>query len=282
MNRELTLRDYLRVAWSGRWLILGLTVLAMVVGALLTVAKKPTYTATTRVYMGQATTISGVPVQTPLTNPTIAPSMLDNDAIQQEVAQKTGTTPAQVRSSVSLSTPRMAVGTSGNLPTILTITARTHRRALSIDIANAYLDAVVKVASAQYDQAHKTYLADATRTAGEVKSLMAETARWRQRVATTSGQDAQQAGTALSYAQQQLVDARKQASDDSVLLLKSEQIEAPKELSRSSSAKSSGTAPKRVQTIVLAGLVGLLLGLLVTFVWRGSPAARAAVGEPAA
>ena len=72
VDREITLRDYGRVVWSGRWLILATTVAAAVVGLLLTFVTSTTYTATARVFLGQATTVSGAPFSTPATNPATA------------------------------------------------------------------------------------------------------------------------------------------------------------------------------------------------------------------
>ena len=44
MDREITLRDYGRVLWSGRWLILASTVVAALVGLLLTFVTSTEYT----------------------------------------------------------------------------------------------------------------------------------------------------------------------------------------------------------------------------------------------
>ncbi len=46
MDREITLRDYGRVLWSGRWLILAATVIAAIVGLALSFATTTTYRAT--------------------------------------------------------------------------------------------------------------------------------------------------------------------------------------------------------------------------------------------
>ena len=50
--------------WGGRWLILAATVIAALVGLILTFVTETTYVATSEVYLGQATTISGTPVST--------------------------------------------------------------------------------------------------------------------------------------------------------------------------------------------------------------------------
>ena len=46
-------------------------------------------------------------------------------------------------------------------------------------------------------------------------------------------------------------------------------------VSLSESPSSSSSAPNRLRTVVLAAIIGLLVGVIVTFVWRGSPAGRA-------
>lgn len=272
---EVTLRDYLRVAWSGRWLILIATVVGIVVGILLSVARSPEYTATARVYLGQATTIAGVPVQTPFTNPTIAPLALDSDAIVRRVADTAGVTPARVRGAVTLTAPRVT-GTAGNLPTILTITSTDKNRALAVEIANAYADNVLDDVSTAYRETRKVYEGQVARTREEVDGLVAEAARLRTRLASAPAGQAELIQLALTSAVQQLDDARQEAADQEVLLRKADQVEAPQALTRAERASSSGTGPRRLQSIVLAGLIAFALGILATFVWRGSPAARAA------
>ncbi len=68
MDREITLRDYGRVLWTGRWLILATTVVAAIAGLLLSIASTTTYTASAELFVGQATTVSGTPVATPDTS----------------------------------------------------------------------------------------------------------------------------------------------------------------------------------------------------------------------
>ncbi|MCC6829961.1 MAG: hypothetical protein IT200_01320 [Thermoleophilia bacterium] len=272
---DVTLRDYLRVAWSGRWLILIATVVGIAVGILLSVARSPEYTATARVYLGQATTIAGVPVQTPFTNPTVAPLALDSDAIVRKVADAAGTTPGRVRSAVTLTAPRVS-GTSGNLPTILTVTSTDKNRKLAVEIANAYADNVLADVGEAYRDTRRVYEAQVARSRREVDGLIADAAKLRTRLASAPTGQADLIQLALTSAVQQLDDARQEASDQEVLLRKADQVEAPQALTRAERASSSGTGPKRLQSIVLAGLIAFALGILATFVWRGSPAARAA------
>jgi uncharacterized protein involved in exopolysaccharide biosynthesis len=63
---------------------------------------------------------------------------------------------------------------------------------------------------------------------------------------------------------------------NALLLAKGQEIEAPSIVSVSTTASSSGSAPNRARTVLFAAIIGLLVGIIVTFVWKGSPAGRAA------
>ena len=69
MEREITLRDYGRVIWSGRWLILTTTVVAALVGLALSFVASTSYTATAELFVGQATSVSEPPCQPPARTP---------------------------------------------------------------------------------------------------------------------------------------------------------------------------------------------------------------------
>jgi uncharacterized protein involved in exopolysaccharide biosynthesis len=279
VNREITLRDYLRVAWSGRWLILATTVVGVLVGILLTVARSPVYTATARVYLGQATTISGTPVQTPFTNPTTAPLALDSDAIVRRVARAVDVTPGRVRDAVDLSTTRVT-GSQGNLPTVLTVTSTDGSRRVAIEIANRYAAAVLAQAGQGFRETRRVYVQQVARTTAEAERLSADAARLRRNLVSAGPAQAPLLQAALTSVVVQLEDVQQSRNDAEIQLRKADQIEAPQPISAAESAGSSGAAPRRLQSVVLAGLVGFLIGVIATFVWRGSPAARAA--EPGA
>jgi capsule polysaccharide export protein KpsE/RkpR len=76
------------------------------------------------------------------------------------------------------------------------------------------------------------------------------------------------ANTQLSIAQQTLTEQQLNRA-------KAEANEKPYIVSLSESPSRSSSAPNRLRTVVLAAIIGLLVGVIVTFVWRGSPAGRA-------
>lgn len=277
MNREITLRDYGRVLWSGRWVILATVAIGVLVALALTFARSTQYTAKATVSMGQATTVSGVPVQTPYTNPTTAPQVLDSDEVVEAVADRAGVSASRVREATTLSAPRVS-GATGNLPTILTVTSTDGSREKAITIANAYAEQVLLVAGRGFAATQQVYRQQFEDSQQAVDQLTRETRLLRAQLVTASGERAAIIQSALLSAQDQLRTARQSASDQEVLLTKSRDIEGPKLVGTADSASSSSTAPRRLQSVLLGALIGLFIGVLAVFVWKGSPAGRAADG----
>ena len=85
-DREITLGDLWRAIWRGKWIVLATTVIAGLVAFGITYTADTTYSATSKVYLGQATTILGNLASTPGTNPLTAATMLQGDAVVDAVA----------------------------------------------------------------------------------------------------------------------------------------------------------------------------------------------------
>lgn len=276
MNNDVTLRDYLRVLWSGRYLILALALIAAVIGLLTTLARPTTYTASTTVRMGQPTTVSGVPVQTALTVPATATTVLLGDDYVGPVAQKAGVSPSVVRGAVTLSAPRVTGASAGNQPTVLTITATHGSREKAIAIANAYADVALEAVNGPFQGILNAYKAQRDAGKAQVQQLQDEVASLRRQLTQAAGTprgDSLQ--IALLSATDQLRGARLDATTAEINLIKAKNNEAPAITSRATEAASSAAASQRVRTVVFSALVGLIIGIIATFVWRGSPAGRA-------
>lgn len=276
MDREITLRDYGRVLWSGRWIILATTVIAAAVGLLLSFASTTRYTATAELFLGQATTVSGVPVSTPATNPATAPTVLTGDNLVERVAREIGVSPSRVRDGVSLTAPRAPGGSVGNQPTVATITFVDEDRDVARDGANAYAEAVLAESREIFRDVVGTYERAAARARSDVERLQAELARYRRQLEAAAGGERELALQSLIFsANQQLSVAQTELSTQELNLAKERQIGQPDIISLARSPASSGSLPNRARTTVLAAVIGLLAGVIVTFVWRGSPAGRA-------
>jgi hypothetical protein len=277
VDREITLRDYGRVLWSGRWLILAATLIAALVGLILTFVQTTTYVAESELYLGQVTTVSGTPVSTPATNPATAPTALTGDNLIRQVADELGVPPSRVRKGVDLTAPRAPGGSVGNQPTVATITFTDEDRDLAREGANAYAEAVLERARESSAEVVRTYEAAVTASEADVERLQDQMTRYRGELeAGASGDRALTLQSLLLSAGQQLQISTTDLAEQRLNLVKERQYGQPEIISLAESPSSSSSFPNRLRTVVLAAVIGFIVGVIVTFVWRGSPAGRAA------
>ena len=225
--------------------------------------------------MGQATTISGTPVATPGTNPGTVTAALGGDGIVTQVAKELGVTPARVRNDVTLSAPKAPGGSVGNQPTIVTIRFTDEDREIARKGANAYAEIVYERSQEGFSAIIDSYKRAVATATASVADLEASLARYRRQLAATD--DPQQQvilESLLSSTGQQLDIATTELSDQRLNLLKEQQFQ-PSIISLASSPSSSGSVGNRTRTVVFAAILGFLVGVIVTFIWRGSPAGRA-------
>lgn len=275
MDREITLRDYGRVVWSGRWLILATTIAAAIVGLLLTYVTSTTYTATAKVFLGQATTVSGAPFSTPATNPATAATVLSGDNLVTQVAREIGVSPSRVRNGVTLTAPRAPGGAQGNQPTVMTITFKDGSRKIAREGANAYARAINAAALENFSSVFSTYATGEARAQADVDRLQKEIDGYQRELRTADAATRTLLQSLLFSATTQLSIAQTTLTDQQLNRAKAEANEKPYLVSLSESPSSSSSAPNRFRTVVLSAVIGLLVGIIVTFVWRGSPAGRA-------
>ena len=277
MDREITLRDYGRVLWSGRWLILTATLIAALVGLILTFVQTTEYVAEAELYLGQATTVSGTPVSTPATNPATAPTALTGDNLVDRVAEELGVTPSRVRQGVELTAPRAPGGSVGNQPTVATITFTDESRDIARRGANAYAEAVLEEARRSSAEVVRTYEAAVQQSEADVERLQGAMTRYSAELeAGAQGDRALTLQSLLFSAGQQLQVSSTDLAEQRLNLVKERQYGQPEIISLAQSPSSSSSFPNRLRTVVLAAIIGLIVGMIVTFVWRGSPAGRAA------
>lgn len=279
MDREITLRDYGRVLWSGRWLILTAAVVAVLVGLALTLVTTTKYVARSQVYTGQVTTPNGALVSTPGTNPGTAPIVLRGDDIVARVAKKLGVRPSRVRDGVSLSAPRTTGANAANQPTLLTIEFTDRSRDIARDGVNAYADEILATAKQRSAQALDDY-EDAVATGeAEVARIKRKLETWEQQLlGAPAGDQATALQTLILSASDQLGSAQEDLTVQRQNLLAEREYGQPEILTRAQNPRSTKDFSNRARTLLLALAIGLIVGAVVTFIWKGSPAGRAAPG----
>jgi capsular polysaccharide biosynthesis protein len=276
LEREITLRDYGRVLWSGRWIILGAAVVAGLIGLVLSYASSVTYTTKAKVFLGQATTASGVIAQTPLTSVLTAPEVLQGDDLVDGVAAKLGVSSGRIKRDVSLNVPRPPGNAGANQPSVLEITFQDRSRRVAVDGAQAYAAAVYNRLDGQYKQVQNVLLSRLRRAQQQVAIFTRQIQSYTSQIRSADATDKVILQSLLQQAQNLLTTAQASVDTNALLLAKGQEIEAPSIVSVSTTASSSGSAPNRARTVLFAAIIGLLVGIIVTFVWKGSPAGRAA------
>lgn len=277
MDREITLREYGRVAWSGRWLIAATIAVAVVVGLLLSLTQTTTYRATARVFLGQATSANGVPVPTPYTTPVIAAQILKGDDLVDATVAAIGV-PAvdadRVRDAVDFTIARTAGAASVNQPTLATVVVTDRERPVARQIANAYAEAVEAKALRFYEPQAKIRQDRIDDLVQRETSLQTDLDAYRRSLAR-GGADVAAVGILLESYRAELTEVRRDISEQRLETKKAEQIERPDLVNRAGTPASSGGARNVLQRLIFAGILGLILGLVATFAWKGSPAGRA-------
>lgn len=277
MEREITLREYGRVAWSGRWLILACAVGAALVGLLYVVLTPTTYTATAEVTLGQATTVAGTPVSTPATNPATAATVLGSDRLVVNVAERVGVEPSRVRRAIDLTAPRTQAGAAGNQPTLIIVTWQGTDRELAIRGANAYVEEIERFMTEQNSAVIETLQVSVANATGDVQRLRASIDEYNRQLG--GGPEPERRLTLqvlLQQATAQLSAAQILLADSQLELAKARTIEQPDIISMAEDPTSSAGVVSLARIVAFAAVIGLILGIIITFIWRGSPAGRAA------
>ncbi len=270
MDNERTLRDYARILWAGRWVILLTAIAATLVAMLVTAVKRPTYTASSVVYMGLATTaVTGQVVPSPITTPVTALKAIKADRYVKEAAAATGIDQDRIRNGITVSVERIPGAVGGNLPTVATLRYTDRNRATAIKVANAYAKSVFGFAETGY-----TGVADAYGnlvSSVDTRVTAIQTALDRERA---KGAGADQ--ITLTSLQQELSTLLIHQGDAAVRLAKTKQQEAPYIVSEATRATASRTPGQVVRSTIFGAILGLILGALATFVWKGTTPERAA------
>lgn len=251
-DREITLGDVWRAIWRGKWIIVATTVVAAAVAFGITFTSETTYAASSKVYLGQATTMMGNLASTPGTNPLTAATVLAGDTVVAAVAESTGLSPGAVRARTDVSVPRAPGTVTTNQPAIATITARTTNRDDSVRLANAYAEAALSNASAGFQSVSTTL-------EQQVRRMQAEELRVQAL--------ARRAPTPDNLAR--LADLREALTTSELQLARVKQIEAPAIITLAKGAASSASTRNRVRTAIVGAVIGLLVGVVIALATSG-------------
>jgi hypothetical protein len=257
------------------WLPLGGLAAGIIVGYLISLGGAQVYKAKAVVYLGQPLSQGGVQVQSQATNPSTVKEIVTADSTINAVARDAGLRPDQLRGRISTQAVAGNISRLGQNPLVAILVTGHARR---------------PVARAANDLARKVVFSDALAgySKTKIQNLQLQVDQEKIALATLNRnlkaqQDALGNGSNLSTSerlialgqlnglQQQLLTTTDQLTTNQQQLALAKDVEAPQITTLAAATKT--TARSRRNTVLVAGLIGLILGIVAALVFE--PASRA-------
>jgi capsular polysaccharide biosynthesis protein len=268
------------------WVIAGLVVIGIVVGAVVTRAQPKEYTATASVYIGQTTDANGNAMAGLNSNAKAATQLLASQVVLKEAADRTGMdiSTSLLRKETTVETPSSTVKTSTSVVNIVVISVTDTKKARAAAAANALANVLlahldtgtnekITLLEAQLAQGQKEYAAATARSVAAQQAIAT--------IAKGSASPAEKAATAAPYlaivqgaaTEQESLAASNQKTE--LLLLTAKQVEQPRML-HEAGIPDSPSGPSMSLNVAIGALAGLVIGIIVAFARRGLADRRAA------
>jgi capsular polysaccharide biosynthesis protein len=254
-EQEVDFGRYARLLAARWWLVaLGLVVGA-IIGYAVSLGGTQTYQATANLYLGQPYSASGsVQLQSAQTNPSTVRTIVHAPAVTAAVAAKCKAKPGAFSSGISIQAIAGNLSKNGQTPEV-SIGVKARKKHVAACAANGLAQAVIDHTSAFANQKIANFSAEIA--IDEKQIALINTALQR---GGLSASDQLLLQLRLSTAQQDRLST-------SQLLLQAKQVEAPSILTGASAQRV--TARSRRNTVVVAALIGLILGAIAALMWDG-------------
>ncbi len=269
-EREVDLRRHWNALTLRWWLPAAGLVVGIAVGFLLAVGGSQVYTARATIYLGQPLSPSGaVQLQSQATNPSTVRAIIHGEAALRQAAREAGMPVSKLRGRVSSQavtgsltklgqTPLVRITVTGSGPRKIGIAANALARIVIKD-TSGYVSTKISTLKSQLD----SYTASLSQIDGTISRLS--------RAAASSGTDR---GLILAIELSSLTSQRSQIVESQgtarQLLSVAQTVERGQVIGRAVPTKT--TARSRRNAVIVAGLIGLLLGIFAALLWE--PAGR--------
>jgi capsular polysaccharide biosynthesis protein len=254
-EQEVDFGRYVRLIAARWWLVLAGLIIGAVIGYSLSLGSPQTFKATATVYLGQPYSASGnVQLQSAQTNPSTVRQIAHAEIIVQKVARDCKAKPGDLRGGISTQNVAGNISKNGQTP-LVTISVQTKKRRIAACAANGLAREVVDRSSAFANQ--------------KIANFSAQISSDEQNI--TQINNALQSGS-LSATDKLVVQIRlAQAQSDKLqtaqLLLQAKQVEKPSIVTGAAAQRI--TARSRRNTVVVAALIGIILGAIAALMWDG-------------
>jgi hypothetical protein len=250
--------DSITTRW---WLPVGGLVAGIIVGYLVSLGSAQVYKAKATVYLGQPLSQGGVQVQSQATNPSTVRTIVTAESTIQRVARDAGLRPGQLRGHVSTQAVSGNIARLGQNP-LVAITVTGHARRPVARAANDLARAVVfSDALAGYSKTKiRNLQLQVDQEQAAVNTLNRNLKAQQAALGDGSGLSTSERLIALGQIngfQQQLLTTTDSLTTNQQQLALAKDVEAPQITTLAAATKT--TARSRRNTVIVAGLIGLLL-----------------------
>jgi capsular polysaccharide biosynthesis protein len=255
-EQEVDFAKYVRLLAIRWWLLAAGLVAGAVIGYLVSLGGTQVYAATATVYLGQPyTPTGGALVQNPQTNPSAVATVVQSQAVQNAVANRCKTKAAAFEHGIS--TQAIATGASAKsgaqINPLVKVTVQAKKGKVAACAANGLADEVVKNLGTYAARKIANLNASIAVDNADIKSIEAA-------IANPGISDTNKLILQTTLRGDQL-----DKTTNSQLLLLATGVESPKVFTHAASHKI--TARSRRNTVVIAALIGLILGALAALLW---------------
>jgi len=269
-ERDVDLHRHWDAVTTHWWLPVAGLVVGLIVGYLISLGGAQVYKAKAVVYLGQPLSQGGVQVQSQATNPSTVRQIVTAESTIQAVAAKVGLRPGQLRGRISTQAVTGNITRLGQNP-LVSISVTGHERRKVARAANNLAARVVNSpALASYSKTKIETLG--TLVASEQAALSSLDRNIREQ------QEALRGGAGLSTVerliavgqlnglQQSRQTVAEQLTSNQQQLALAKDVEAPQVTTFAAATKT--TARSRRNTVIVAALIGLLLGIVAALVYE--------------
>jgi hypothetical protein len=256
-EQEVDFARYVRLLAIRWWLLAAGLVAGAVIGYLVSLGGSQVFSATATVYLGQPySPTGGSPVITPQTNPSAVATVIQSQSVRNTVANRCRTKDSAFAKGISTQAIASGAATkSGAAVTnpLVKITVQAKKGKVAACAANQLAAEAVKKLGVY--------------SAAKIKNLEAHIAFDNQDIKTIQAAIANPniADTNKLILQTTLRSDQLDKTTNSQLLLLAKNVESPYVYTSAASHKI--TARSRRNTVVIAGVIGLILGALAALLW---------------
>ena len=264
-EREVDLGRYLDALVARWWLpLLGL-VLGVILGYLLAVGGKEVYQAQATVYVGTPYSPNGSTIQSLATNPNAVGRIARGQQTIEEVSRESGMSPRELRAGIATrpirgTNPRTAPNQ------LYAVSVKGDKRGEVSAATAAISQRIVEQVGGYARLKRKTFQDQLASDNRQLEAIDRTVNEAQAQLRSASGSERLTLATLLLAAEQRRGTLEQDRLQTQQLLALAEQVELPQVVDRGAATKT--TARSARNSVAVAGLIGLIIGILAALFWE--------------